>query len=35
MKHYPVSMAISLFTQNIDYKKWENQMVKVIFVKMI
>jgi hypothetical protein len=23
-----------LSIQNIDYKKWENQMVNVIFVKM-
>ena len=28
------NVCITLSIQNIDYKKWENQMVNVIFVKM-
>ena len=28
------NVCITLSIQNIDYQKWENQMVNVIFVKM-
>jgi hypothetical protein len=28
------NVCITLSIQNIDYKKWENQMINVIFAKM-